>query len=61
MNDGPIAYFLNFNRIEVVDHTGRAYVLWKDSPQGVELIAQDNGRTLKIFIGGQKEHAQGQS
>ena len=46
------------NRVEVIDHTksvekggGRAYVFWEDGAK-VELSLQDEGRTLKIFIGG---------
>jgi len=34
-------------RLEVIDHTGRAYVI-KNSE--VELSYQDNARTLKIFV-----------
>lgn len=35
-------------RVEVIDKTGRAYVNWKCNL--VQLQAQDEGRTLKIFI-----------
>lgn len=52
-NDGPIAYYFNFNRIEVIDHTGRAYVYWADKPVGVEIHQQDQGRTIKVFINGE--------
>lgn len=39
-------------RLEVIDHTGRAYVI-KNSE--VELSYQDNARTLKIFVKPKKE------
>lgn len=35
-------------RFEVIDHTGRAYVI-KDA-QEVTLSYQDNAKTLKIFV-----------
>lgn len=41
------------NRVEVIDHTGRAYVLMQDGIK-VALSIQDDGRTLKIFIDGYK-------
>jgi hypothetical protein len=34
-------------RLEVIDHTGRAYVIYNAD---VELSYQDDGRTLKIFV-----------
>ena len=34
-------------RLEVIDHTGRAYVI---KNADVELSYQDDGRTLKIFV-----------
>ena len=44
------------NRIEIIDHTksieeggGRAYVFWEESAN-VQLLLQDNERTLKIII-----------
>lgn len=44
------------NRVEVIDHTipleqggGRAYVKWEKKLQ-VEVILQDDGGTLKLFI-----------
>lgn len=36
-------------RVEVIDHTGRAYVNWNNN-NFVEVSYQDEGRTLKIFI-----------
>lgn len=48
------------NRIEVINHTpkgesGRAYTYWSRYDNGienpkVELLLQDDGRTLKVFI-----------
>lgn len=35
-------------RLEVIDHTGRAYVI--HAAKQVELSYQDNARTLKIFV-----------
>lgn len=52
MEDGPIAYYFDFNRLEVIDHTGRVFVNWVDEPFRIEFSQQDQGRTLKIFIGG---------
>jgi len=38
------------NRVEVIDHKeGRAYVMWENKLD-VELMLQDDERTLKIFI-----------
>lgn len=44
------------NRVEVIDHTkdfenggGRAFVLWEKGIH-VNLVLQDQDRTLKIFI-----------
>lgn len=52
------------NRIEVIDHTagdrGRVYTFWNEydktdiSNPKVELMLQDDGRTLKVFIGNKK-------
>lgn len=39
----------NVNRIEVIDQNGRTYVNWEDSNK-TEILVQDEGRTLKIFI-----------
>lgn len=39
----------NVNRVEVIDHTGRAYVFWEDKAD-VTMAIQDEGRTLKVFI-----------
>ncbi len=55
MPDGPIAFYMGYNRIEVIDHTGRAYTYWHEDSTGIELNQQDEGRTLKIFIGGEKK------
>lgn len=38
------------NRVEVIDHTGRAYTNWNDDNK-VEVSFQDKNRTMKIFIG----------
>lgn len=35
-------------RLEVIDHTGRAYVI--NSAKQVELSYQDDAKTLKIFV-----------
>jgi hypothetical protein len=47
----------NVNRVEVIDHTkgfenggGRQYVFWEKDTHEVELVLQDGGKTLKIFI-----------
>jgi len=36
-------------RVEVIDTTGRAYVNWQEG-NIVQLMMQDDDRTLKIFI-----------
>lgn len=42
------------NRVEVIDHTGRAYTYWAKDGWGdackVSASFQDDGRTLKLFI-----------
>ena len=39
----------DINRVEVIDEKGRSYVNWKEANK-VELVTQDKGKTLKIFI-----------
>jgi hypothetical protein len=41
-------------RVEVIDQDGRSYVNW-DKSNKVELSFQDDGRTLKVFIGHREE------
>jgi hypothetical protein len=41
-------HFKNFNRIEVIDNTGRKYV--KYDVENVQLHVQDDGKTLKVFV-----------
>jgi len=53
VTDGPIAFYTGYNRIEVIDHTDRAYVWWAEEPTGVEVQQQDQGRKLKVFINGE--------
>lgn len=54
--DGLWALLAGTNRVEVIDDTGRAYEFWgKEGKVGVELHKQDNGRTLKIFISGERK------
>lgn len=42
------------NRVELIDHTkagtGRAFVRWVQENFEVEIVEQDDGRTLKIFL-----------
>jgi hypothetical protein len=53
--DGVWAYLIGTNRVEVIDETGRAYVFWgKEGNVSVELHKQDGGRTLKVFIAGER-------
>lgn len=54
MDDGPIAFYFGYNLIEVIT-TGRSYVYWTYGSIPIELNQQDQGRTLKIFIGGEKK------
>lgn len=41
---------LKVNRVEVIDHTGRAYVYRDDADAEVTFSLQDRDRTLKVFI-----------
>jgi len=41
----------NITRIEVIDENGRAYTKWDCK---VEESIQDDGRTLKLFVGDKK-------
>lgn len=41
--------FSQINRVEVIDEDGRSYTNY--DAHSVELSIQDNGRTLKVFIG----------
>ena len=36
-------------RVEVIDDNGRSYVNWKEDNK-IEVLFQDNNRTMKIFI-----------
>ncbi len=36
-------------RVEVIDENGRSYVNWKEANK-IEVLFQDNNRTMKIFI-----------
>lgn len=40
------------NRVEVIDEEGRSYTKYLRENQSVNLVVQDDGRTLKIFIEG---------
>ena len=42
-------------RVEIIDETGRSYV--KRDISGLEVLLQDDGRTLKIFISKNKMRA----
>jgi hypothetical protein len=37
-------------RLEVIDEHGRSYVNWAENNR-IKLVLQDEGRTLKVFIG----------
>lgn len=39
----------NVNRVEVITNKGREYVFW-EKEANVEVVLQDDDRTLKIFI-----------
>lgn len=46
---------LDVNRVEVIDDTGRAYVFWGEEGKViVDLIFQDDHRTLKLCIEGKR-------
>lgn len=36
-------------RVEVIDENGRSYVNWKEDNK-IEVLFQDNNKTMKIFI-----------
>lgn len=38
------------NRVEVIDETGRAYTKWEETPFTVQMVLQDDERTLKLFL-----------
>jgi|TARA_B110000858_G_C17649583_1_gene402009 hypothetical protein len=42
--------YVNINRLEVIDQTGRAYVHYLNDNESVRYSLQDNRQTLKIFI-----------
>lgn len=42
------------NRVEVIDHNGRAWGIWQDGIK-VKVDLQDEGRTLKLFVTQPKE------
>eukprot|EP00919_Chromeraceae_sp_WS-2016_P047398 GHVR01112336.1.p1 GENE.GHVR01112336.1~~GHVR01112336.1.p1 ORF type:complete len:170 (-),score=30.52 GHVR01112336.1:51-560(-) len=42
----------DFNRVEIIDETGRAYTNYK--VEAVRSSVQDNGKTLKLFIDSEK-------
>jgi hypothetical protein len=44
-------------RVEVITREGRAYVNWM--AEGVSLSFQDEGRTLKVFVGDDHVQADG--
>jgi hypothetical protein len=39
------------NRVEVIDHTGRAYTHYLKPGEKVTISMQDDNTTMKIFIG----------
>ena len=41
---------IRVTRIEVIDQSGRSYVNWDES-NDVTWQLQDDGRTLKVFVG----------
>jgi hypothetical protein len=45
----PMSLLEKVNRVEVIDQSGRNYVNWKLTNK-VEILLQDDGRTLKVFI-----------
>lgn len=50
---------LNVSRVEVIDHTGRAYVLKRDGLK-VTFSLQDDDRTLKVLIDAPANTAEGE-
>lgn len=46
----PVIFLEKVNRVEVIDQNGRSYVNWKPTNK-TELSLQNDGKTLKIFIG----------
>ena len=39
------------NRLEVIDDSGRVYVKYLEEGERLQYQFQDDGRTLKIFVG----------
>ena len=50
LKNNKVQLLKNCTRVEVIDENGRSYLNWKDD-NIIELSLQDDGRTLKIFIG----------
>lgn len=46
----PIVDLSKVNRVEVIDENGRSYVNWKPTNK-TSISMQDDGKTLKVFIG----------
>lgn len=40
----------HISRVEVIDEEGRSYTNYLKEDQSVNLVVQDDGRTLKVFI-----------
>ena len=38
------------SRVEVIDEEGRSYTNYLKEDESVNLVVQDDGRTLKVFI-----------
>lgn len=45
---------MKITRVELIDDSGRAYV--NRNCEEVKLAVQDEGRTLKVFVGGVREY-----
>jgi hypothetical protein len=57
--DGSIAFHFGYSRVEFIDHNGGQVTkpfYYSDGPVlGVELKQVDGGRTLKVFLNGEKK------
>lgn len=53
MNADSIETLQEVTRVEIIDETGRVYVRYNLSD--VQLVTQDDGRTIKIFVRGKEQ------
>jgi hypothetical protein len=57
--DGSIAFYFGYSRVEFIDHAGghvtQSFYYSDGRTLGVELKQADGGRTLQVFLNGEKK------